>query len=166
MGTRKKKAVRKAEPQKKASNWLAPYEEFERFIDDYFNRHLPRMFQPEYNRLTDLWGTFEMHTPKIDLIDRDNAVVVRVELPGVEKKNVDVSISGDILTVKGNSGKELTEEKGDYYRSEIRKGSISRTITLPAGVDSTKAEAKFRDGLLELSFPKVSTSKRKTIKVS
>ena len=124
------------------------------------------MFQPEYNRLTDLWGTFEMHTPKIDVIDRDIEVIVRVELPGVEKNDVDVSISGDILTVKGTSGKELTEEKGDYYRSEIKKGSISRTITLPAGVDSSKADAKFRDGLLELSFPKASTSKRKTIKVS
>lgn len=166
MVTRKKKVVRKAEPRKKTSNWLAPYEEFGRFIDDYFNRPWSPLFQPEYNRLTDLWGTFEMHTPKIDVIDRDIEVIVRVELPGVEKNDVDVSISGDILTVKGTSGKELTEEKGDYYRSEIKKGSISRTITLPAGVDSSKADAKFRDGLLELSFPKASTSKRKTIKVS
>ena len=107
-----------------------------------------------------------MHTPKIDLIDRESEVVVRVELPGVDKKDLDVSISGDILTIKCTSGKELTEEKGDYYRSEIRKDSISRTITLPAGVDTTKTDAKFKDGLLELSLPKVSASKRNTIRVA
>ena len=166
MVTRKKKTVKKSIPEKKSTNWLAPYEEFERFIDNYFNRNWPHMLRPEYSRLTDLWGTFEMHAPNMDMIDRDNEVVVRVELPGVEKKDLDISITNDILTVKGNSSKELTEEKGNYYRSEIKKGSISRTISLPAGVDSSKADAKFKDGLLELTIPKITTSKRKIIKIT
>ena len=166
MVTRKKKTVKKSEPAKKSTNWLAPYEEFERFIDNYFNRNWQHMLRPEYSKLSDLWGTYEMHAPNVDMIDRDNEVVVRVELPGVEKKDLDISITDDMLTVKGNSSKELTEEKGNYYRSEIKKGSISRSIGLPKGVDSAKADAKFKDGLLELTIPKITTTKRKTIKIN
>jgi len=166
MAIQRKKAVKKSEPAKKSTNWLAPYEEFERLIDDYFNRNWPRTFRPDYTRLNDLWGTYEMHSPSIDMIDRDNEVVVRVELPGVEKKNLDVSITDDTLTVKGTTSKELAEEKGDYYRSEIKKGSISRTISLPTGVDSSKADAKFKDGMLELTLPKIPATKRKTIKIT
>jgi len=124
------------------------------------------MFRSEYNKLSDLWGTYEMHSPSIDMVNRENEVVIRVELPGVEKKDLDVSISNDSLTIKGTTSKELSEEKGDYYRSEIRKGSISRTISLPAGVDTSRTDAKFKDGLLELTIPKVATSKRKTVKIT
>jgi len=165
MAMSKNKSVSKSEPAKTTTSWPSLFGDFDRMLDNYFNRKWPRLFGPE-DRLNDLWGTYEMRSPSMDVIDRDNEVIVRVELPGVDKKDIDVSISNDTLTIKGTSGKELTEEKGNYYRSEIRKGSISRTISLPPGVDSTKAEAKFKDGLLELTMPKNASSKRKTIKVS
>jgi len=166
MATTGKKAVTKSEPPKAFAGWPSVYEEFDNLFDNYFNRKWPHMFWPDKNRLNDLWGTFEMRSPSMDIIDRDNEVVVKVELPGVEKNDLDVSISDDTLTVRGTSGKEHTEEKGDYYRSEIRKGSISRTVSLPPGVDSAKAAAKFKDGILELTIPKTNTSKRKTVKIT
>lgn len=165
MATSRNKSVTKSEPVKPATSWPSLFGDFDRMLDNYFNHKWPRLFGPE-ERLNDLWGTYEMRSPSMDVIDRDNEVVVRIELPGVDKKDIDVSVSNDTLTVKGTSSKELSEEKGNYYRSEIRKGAISRTISLPPGVDSSKAEAKFRDGLLELTMPKNASSKRKTIKVS
>lgn len=165
MAMSKNKSVSKSRPDKSTANWPSLFGDFDRMIDHYFNRKWPRLFGPE-DRLNDLWGTYEMHSPSMDVIDRDNEVVVRVELPGVDKKDIDVSVSDDTLTVKGTSSKELTEEKGNYYRSEIRKGAISRTISLPSGVDSSRAEAKFKDGMLELTLPKNASSKRKTIKVA
>ena len=141
------------------------YNEFDRWMDNYFNHGWSRFFGPD-PRINDLWGTYEMRSPSMDVIDRDNEVVVRVELPGVDKKDLEVSISDNTLTVKGTTGKEFKEEKGDYYRSEIRKGLLARTIALPPGIDSSKVDAKFRDGLLELTIPKSADSKRKTIRVT
>lgn len=165
MANNQKKSVTKSEPARTTRTWPSLYEEFDRLFDNYFNRRWPSLFGPE-TRLEDLWGTYEMRSPSMDVVDRDNEVVVRVELPGVDKKDIDVSISNDTLTVKGTTGKELTEEKGNYYRSEIKKGAISRTITLPQGIDSSRTDAKFKDGVLELTIPKAASSKRKTIKVS
>src|SRR3970040_1124865 len=166
MANTNKKAVTKSGPSKTSATWPSMYEEFDRLIHSYFNRNWPRLFWPENNRSNDLSGTFEMHSPSMDIIDRDNEVVVKVELPGVEKKDLDVSISNDTLTIKGTSGKEHTEEKGDYYRSEIRKGTIARAVSLPQGVDSSKADAKFKDGILELTLPKMTSSTRKTVKIT
>lgn len=165
MAMSRNKSVTRSEPAKTAASGTSLFGDFDRLIDSYFNRKWPRLFAPE-ERLSDLWGTYEMRSPGMDVIDRENEVVVRVELPGVDKKDIEVSVSNDTLTVKGTSGRELTEEKGNYYRSEIRKGAISRTISLPPGLDSSKAEAKLKDGLLELTLPKNAVSKRKTIKVT
>lgn len=67
--------------------------------------------------------------------------------------------------IKGNTSHEEKEERDDYYRREISRGSFTRTLALPGDVDSSKAAAKFKDGVLELTLPKVETSKRRTIKV-
>ena len=116
--------------------------------------------------MEDLWGTYEMHSPRMDMIDRDNEILIQVELPGVDKKDLDVSVTDNILTVKGTSGFESKEEKDEYYHSEIKKGAFSRSLTLPANVDSTKINANLKNGLLELTIPKTAKTKRKSIKVS
>jgi HSP20 family protein len=103
--------------------------------------------------------------PRVDIIDRDAEVEVRAELPGVEKKDLDVSLSDNTVTLKGSTRHEEKEEKGDYYRSEITTGSFARTLTLPGNVDSDRAKATFRDGILVLTVPKVEQSKRHTVPV-
>ena len=164
--SKSRKPVKKSEPVIKQSKVLAPFEELERLFDDYLNRNWLRSFRPVFPRLDDLWGTYEMHSPNLDVIDRDNEVIVRAELPGVDKKDLDITVSENALTIKGTSSMESTREEGNYYRSECKKGSFSRSIGLPADVDSSKIKATFNNGLLELTAPKVAKSVRKKIRIT
>jgi HSP20 family protein len=107
----------------------------------------------------------ELRMPKVDVVDRDEDVLVRAELPGVEKKDLEISTSDTSVTIKATTRHEEKEEKGDYYRCEITRGSFARTVSLPAQVQSDKAKANLKDGVLELTLPKVEKSKRRTIAV-
>lgn len=106
-----------------------------------------------------------VNVPGIEMYDRKGEIVARVELPGVDKKDIDLKIDKDTLTIKGESkkGEEVKEE--DYYLSELTYGSFSRTIGLPAEVDSEKAKATFKDGILEIVMPKREEAKAKEIKI-
>ncbi len=103
--------------------------------------------------------------PHVDLVERDEEVVLRAEVPGVEKKDIDVSITGNSVTIKGQTRHEEKEEKGEYYRCEISRGAFSRTVALPAQVDPDRANANFKDGILEITLPKVEKAKRRTLKL-
>lgn len=102
----------------------------------------------------------------MDVVDRDDEVVVRAEVPGFKKDEIEVSVSGDLLTLSGQTGTEGREEKENYYRCEISRGAFTRTIALPAAVDDSKAKASMKDGMLELTLPKVEKSRRRTITIS
>lgn len=147
-----------------ASRWLSPFEEIDRLFDDFLSSRaiarpsfLGRMIEP---------GSIESRAPRVDLVDRESELLVRAELPGVDKKDLDISLNDNVLTIKGQSRREEThEEKGEYYRREIAQSSFSRTIPLPSYVDSDKAQASFRDGILELTLPKVEESRRRRIQI-
>ncbi len=156
-----KKEVKKVE----TAQVLSPFEEMERMFDNYISRgwmHPFRMDWPSFSRQAQ---AFEGKTPSVDVIERDDEVIVKAELPGVDKKDIDISVTNNTVTIKGSTSHEEKEEKGDYYRCEISRGSYSRTLSLPTDVDESKAKAKLRDGILELSLPKLTKSKRKSIKV-
>lgn len=104
-------------------------------------------------------------TPKVDVIDRDEEVVIHAELPGVNREDLDVSMTDDTVTIKCTSAHEEKEEKGDFYRREMSRGEFSRTVTLPCEVDDSKAKATFKDWIMELILPKVEPTKRRSIKV-
>lgn len=103
--------------------------------------------------------------PPVDVIDRDTEVLVRAEVPGVKKDEIEVTVSDNRITIKGEYRKEDKEEKGDYHRSETRVGSFSRTVELPGDVDGTKGNAKFENGVLEVTLPKREGAKKRSIKV-
>ena len=129
-------------------------------VESWFQEMFPRMMRPgswewpEWPTLAHIPRPFEGKTPKIDVIDRDTEVLVKAELPGVDKDNLEITTTGNTVTIKGTSRYEHKEEKGDYHRSEISHGVFARTVTLPAEVNSDEADARFRDGLLELTLPK------------
>ena len=148
-----------------AARGLMPFEEMERWFENAFGGGWMRPFRMRWPAWSDFPGAFEGHMPKIDVIDRDAEVVVRAEVPGVKKEDLDVSVSEGTVTIKGESKHEEKEEKGDYFRSEISRGSFLRTVILPGSVDPDKAASSFRDGVLELTLPKVEKAKRRTIKV-
>lgn len=151
--------VQKAAP----TRWVSPFEEMERFMEEFFPRGWLRRW--DWPVFPELARRFEFRMPKVDIIDRAEEVVVRAELPGIDKKDLDVTVTGDTLTIKGVSRHEEKEEQGDYFRSEIARGSFARTLVLPAAVDASRAKASFKDGLLEVRLPKKEEAKRQSVTI-
>lgn len=156
----KKQEIQKAPP----ALALSPFEEMERMFDQYFRRGWMRPWRSEWPSFPEI-SLPEMKVPKVDVVDRENEIVVKAEVPGVEKKDLDISVSDNTVTIKGSTRHEEKEEKGDFYRREISTGSFSRTVVLPAEVDGAKAKASFKDGMLELTIPKVEKAKRHSVKL-
>jgi HSP20 family protein len=102
----------------------------------------------------------------LDVYETDDALVVKAALPGVQPEQVDISVIGDVLTVKGETKSEDETKDGNYHRRELRYGSFARSIALPTRVDHDKAEAKFENGILTISLPKAEEVKPKSIKIA
>ena len=101
----------------------------------------------------------------MDLYETNDEVVVKATLPGVKPEEVDITITGNTLTIRGESKQENEIKEENYIRRERRSGSFSRSVTLPGGLKSDKAEATFEDGVLTLKIPKSEEIKPKSIKV-
>ena len=145
---------------------LQPWEEFERFFDRLMRRDWLRSFDRERPLWSDLFERFENRMPRVDVIDRDADVLVRAEVPGVDKKDLDISMADNTLTINGTVGGEVKETKGDQvYRCEISRGAFSRSVSIPANVDLAKADATLKHGVLEIVLPKTESSRRKAIPV-
>lgn len=133
-----------------------PIAEMERAFDRFFGHRWP---------LDNLYQVEGLRMPSLDVVDRETEVLVRVEIPGIDKKDINVSLTDNVLTIKGQTSEEEKEEKGDYYRNEISSASFARSITVPTNVDVTKTVANLKDGILEIKLPKVESSKRRNIRV-
>lgn len=128
------------------------------------------------SRLEDLWplwpsgehSVFEQVQlmPATDIYERDGKYVVKAELPGMEEKDVDVSITGDRLTIKGEKKSETEVKEEDYYRCERAYGNFIRSIDLPSDADSDKIEASYDNGVLEVVIPKTEAAEPKKIEIS
>jgi len=134
------------------------------------------LLRQEMNRLFDNFlGGFEMQpfmgrrlgefSPTVDITESDKAFRVSAELPGMEDKDIDVLLNKESITIKGEK-KEEKEDKGkDYYHVERSYGSFSRTIPLPAEVDTDKVKAEFKKGLLTVTLPKTVQAIKQTKKI-
>lgn len=101
-------------------------------------------------------------TPKLDCYQEDGTVIVKAEVPGMEKADLDVSIDGDVLTVRGEKKKEEDVHEGDYSYRERSYGFVSRSIRLPTDVNAAKAKATFKNGVLTMRLPKSEEAKQRT----
>ncbi len=158
-------AAKGGELQYPRSRVVSPFEEMDRMFEGVFPRGWMQPLRQEWPAWANLEAPFDGHVPKVDVVARDNEIVVRAELPGVDKKNLDLSVTADSVTIKASTRQESKEEKGDYHRREISEGSFVRTVTLPASVQSKKAKASFKNGVLELRLPKAAPTQRHRIKV-
>jgi len=155
-------AIEKKRPERGLTPWQ-PFREMEeigRRFEDFFGRpFLPAM-----------WWRFPSEemawSPAIDVLEKDDKFVVKVELPGVKEEDVDVSVAGDMLTISGEKQTESEVKKKGYYYSESSYGSFSRSITMPSTVDASKIEASYDKGVLEITLPKAPEVKPKKIKVA
>jgi HSP20 family protein len=104
--------------------------------------------------------------PAVDVAESDAEVIVKMEVPGVDKDQLDLSVSDDRLTVRGETRKESEEKRKNYYRQEIRYGAFQRSIPLPVEVDPAKAHAELKNGILKVALPKSKQPKAQQIKVA
>lgn len=158
---RKGTEIQKAAPRRMPS----PFEEMDRLFERVFPRGWMRPMGWEPTFLGEFGEPAELRLPRMDVFDGEEHVVIRAEVPGIAKNDLDISVNDTSVTIKGKAAREEKEEKGEYYRCEIGSGEFSRTVMLPCAIDGSKASAQLKDGMLELTLPKVEKSKRHTIKV-
>ncbi len=123
-----------------------PLSEVNRMFDDVFGGLMRRPGgQQRAQQLTE-WA------PAVDVLQRDGDLVVRAELPGVRPEDVDITLQNRVLTISGERREEQEEERGGYYVRERRRGSFSRSMTLPEGVDEDRIRARYDNGVLEVTI--------------
>jgi HSP20 family protein len=144
---------------------MSPWEEMERWFERAGRPGWMRSGFWDWPAHVESMRAFGSGAPKVDVVDRDAEVVVRAELPGVAKEDLDVTLTDDSVTLKAHTSHEEKEEKGEYYRREMSYGEYQRTVSLPHTVNGEKARATFNNGVLELTLPKVEKTSRKKVKV-
>lgn len=139
--------------------------------------HPLRVFEREMNRLFDDflspfgsfgWGDERLVTfsPRVDVVENDKEVKISAELPGMEEKDINVSLARDALTISGEKREEKEDRGKNFYRMERSYGSFQRTIPLPCEVDSDRASATFKKGVLTITLPKTAEAQcRKKIPI-
>lgn len=130
--------------------------EINRLFDNFF---ADPFFSPATGRAETSFG------PPMSISDDAKAITIECELPGIDAKDVDISVDDDVLTIRGEKRDEKREESEERYHYERRFGSFIRRVRLPSPVDSTKAEAEMKKGVLSLRLPKVKPQERKSISV-
>jgi len=110
-------------------------------------------------------GLFSGWSPALDVHDEKDNLVVQVELPGMKKDEIDISLHDGVLTVSGERKSEREQKEGETFRSERFFGKFQRSVTLPAQVDGDKVQATYKDGILIVSLPKAEAAKPKQIAV-
>ena len=130
------------------------------------HRHMDRVFDDGFRGPRVLtWEPAELGFA-LDVYENDDALVVKGALPGVRPDEVDISVTEDILTIKGETKSEEETKDGSYHRRELRYGAFARSIALPTLVNHDKAEATFENGILTITLPKAEEVKPKSIKIA
>ncbi len=128
-------------------------DEMERLFDAFFGRR-GTLMEKEY--------TF---VPAVDVEETDNEFIVRAELPGMDKKDIKISVSEDTLTISGERKREKEEKSKTYHRIEMAYGKFTRTIEFPCEVEPSNAKAVYKNGILTITVPKSEKAKPKEIEV-
>jgi HSP20 family protein len=130
-----------------------------------------RAFDDLASRMFDDWvsprvtGDARGWSPAVDMIDKKDEVVLRADVPGLEKKDIHVSVDNGMLTIRGTRAEEHEAKEEDYYCCERWSGSFSRTMALPSGIDPDKIRATFKNGVLEVHVPKAPQAMGKSIEI-
>ncbi|MFP4039691.1 MAG: Hsp20/alpha crystallin family protein [Desulfosudaceae bacterium] len=104
--------------------------------------------------------------PSVDVSESNGNMQVRAELPGLNPEDIDVNVTGDLLTIKGEKTSESEEEDRDFYRRESFTGAFQRTIPLPEEADSENVQASFKNGVLNITLPKTESTRSKKVEIT
>jgi len=156
-----------------ASSLWQPFDtlrqEVDRIFED-FTRGFGRL--PLGRRMLDVEPLLRLEAPTafaapaIDVVEKEKEYVISAELPGLDEKDVDVSVSDDMLIIKGEKREEKEEKAKNYYLSERRYGAFQRSFQLPTGVDAEKIDASFQKGVLTVMLPKTPEAQKKEKKIA
>lgn len=144
-----------------------PFEALRKEIDRVFEDFGDGFWRQPFRSLAALehaWPSKLAATP-VDVSETDKAYEITAELPGMDEKNIEVSVANGGLTIKGEKKDEKEEKKKDYYVSERRYGSFERYFTLPDSVDAAKIEATFKNGVLKVTLPKTAEAQKPAKKI-
>ncbi len=131
---------------------------FDRVLEDFFSDRpaLPSL-------LEEGWGPA---VPAVDILEKDGNLIVRAEMPGMNEKDIELKLEGNVLTLKGERKLDKEDSGRNYYRRESRRGSFSRSFTLPETIDAEKIKADYKNGVLTVTIPQKPEAKPRSIPVS
>ena len=129
-----------------------------------FQREMNRLMESFFGRDDSLAMQGEW-APSMDVTETENSLIVKAEVPGLAKNDIEVAVTGDTLTISGEKKDERKQTKGNYRMVERRYGSFRRSVTLPPGVDADKTQAEFKNGVLTITVPKTEETRPKKIAV-
>jgi HSP20 family protein len=140
----------KSQPPATRDDFLDPFVAFRREVDRMFDGFFDGFGRSGRSSLTGWSG----HTPQIDLAESDKDITITAELPGLDEKDFEVTVAGDVLTLTGEKKSEHEQRNGDSYYAERRYGSFSRSVRLPFEVKDESVEAQYDKGVLTVRVPK------------
>ena len=139
-----------------------PFYSLQRDVNQLFDAFFRGFDVAPFDFASDRFRTF---SPSIDIKETDKEILIKAELPGMDEKDVEVNLLEDRLTIKGEKKEEKEDKGSDYYHMERSYGSFNRVIALPDRVDTKKAEANFKNGVLSITLPKTAEAKEKGKKI-
>lgn len=150
--------------KKQEARPVSTFEEMENYFDKFFRHPFSLMARPtwpgfDFPQLDDI-------SPSVDIFEEKGDMVIKAEIPGMKKEDVNVSITENTVTISGEKRQEEKVEKKNYHRVERSYGSFCRRFQLPENINSDKIKASFKDGVLEVRLPKTKEGKKKKITIS
>ncbi len=140
-------------------HWLRPWAPLSKELEE-LEKDIRRTFEEFFGRRRRVPAVSEEFVPLVDVYEKGDDIIVEAEIPGMEKENLTVKVSENSVTIKGEIKKEKEVKEKDYYICERSYGSFSRTIDLPTEVDSEKAKASYKNGVLTITLPKKQPEKK------
>lgn len=130
-----------------------------------FRADLDRLWDRFFRERPSAGAFTEEWSPSVDISETESNLIIKAELPGLEANDVNVSISGDLLTIKGEKKKEKEEKDEHHHYMERYEGTFQRSFRLPVAINADKVDAEFGKGVLKITLPKIEEAKKKDVKI-
>ncbi|HEY1406459.1 MAG TPA: Hsp20/alpha crystallin family protein [Spirochaetota bacterium] len=157
-----KKEVTVSGPKRELQKHSSPFEEMERMFNDFFQQ---RFFAPSWMPRFKFPELDDVST-SVDMFEEGDNLVIKAELPGMKKEDINVDLKDDVITISGEKKSEEKTERKDFHRVERTFGSFTRRLRLPVEIKADKVEASFKDGVLEIKMPKSEAAKQNAKKIA
>jgi len=157
-----KKEVTVTGPKSALKKHSSPIEEMERMFNDFFQQ---RFFAPSWMPRFKFPELADVST-SVDMFEEGDNLVIKAELPGMKKEDLNIDLKDDVITISGEKKSEEKTERKDFHRVERTFGSFTRRLRLPVEIKADKVEASFKDGVLEIKMPKSEAAKQNAKKIA